>query len=147
MLKELTRALKPRGPLQRPAAAAVRRARHIVTTADELFKHIESGGGDQATKEALRYPSALFAGVRSIRTRPLTATTAVRIFSELPGREMTVRAMPGVTTVADRCVVSRQTASSWLRALVGAGLLTDVKVGRDLLFVNDELLNVLTRPE
>lgn len=27
---------------------------NIVTTADELFKHADLGGGDQATKEALR---------------------------------------------------------------------------------------------
>lgn len=290
---------------------------NIVTTADELFKHADSGGGDQATKEALRYRSALFAGVESIRNRPLTSATAVRICSELQGREMAIRAVAGtrianpttrqvvyappegvdlireklsawerfvhaeddldplvrmsvahyqfeaihpfhdgngrtgrvinilmlieagllhdpilylsraiitrkndyyrllravtadgswiewvlymldvvrdsavsttrkigairtcqediaeraraatsggrdsqflavlfeqpycrINTVADRCGVSRQTASSWLHALVGAGLLLDVKVGRERLFVNHEFLDVLTRPE
>jgi Fic family protein len=290
---------------------------NIVTTADELFKHVDSGGGDHATKEALRYRSALFAGVESIRSRPLTARTAALICSELQGREMTVRAVPGtrianpvtrdivysppegadlirnkltdwerfvhaqddldplvrmavahyqfeaihpfhdgngrtgrvinilmliqagllrdpilylsraiiarkndyyrllravtaeaawidwilymldvvhesttsttrkigairtcqeniseqaraatpggrdaqflavlfeqpycrINTVASRCDVSRQTASTWLHALVGAGLLGEVKAGRELLFVNHEFLNVLTRPE
>lgn len=52
-----------------------------------------------------------------------------------------------ISTVAARCDVSRQTASSWLHALVAAGLLSDVKVGREILFVNHELLGVLTRPE
>ncbi|MFT3860624.1 hypothetical protein [Micropruina sp.] len=52
-----------------------------------------------------------------------------------------------INTVAERCDVARQTASSWLHALVQAGLLSDIKVGRELLFVNDEFLNVLTRPE
>jgi len=290
---------------------------NIVTTADELFKHVASGGGDHATKEALRYRSALFAGVESIRSRPLTAGTAAQICSELQGRHMTVRDVPGtrianptsreivyappegvalirdklsawerfvhaeddldplvrmavahyqfeaihpfddgngrtgrvinilmlieagllaepilylsraiiarkndyyrllravtaegawiewilymldvvhesatsttrkigsirtcqediaeraraatpggrdarflavlfeqpycrINTVVDRCDVSRQTASFWLHALVEARLLSDVKVGRELLFVNHELLNVLTRPE
>ncbi|GAB2526011.1 Fic family protein [Nocardiopsis aegyptia] len=290
---------------------------NIVTTADELFKHADSGGGDHATKEALRYRSALFAGVESIRNRPLTSATAVRICSELQGREMAIRAMAStrianpttrqvvyappegadlireklsawerfvhaeddldplvrmavahyqfeaihpfhdgngrtgrvinilmlieagllhdpilylsraiiadkndyyrllravtadgawiewvlymldvvrdsaesttrkikairtcqediaeraraatfggrdaqflavlfeqpycrINTVADRCDVSRQTASSWLHALVKAGLLHDVKVGRERLFVNHEFLDVLTRPE
>lgn len=290
---------------------------NIVTTADELFKHADSGGGDHATKEALRYRSALFAGAESIRTRPLTAQTAARICSELQGREMAVRAVPGtrianpttrevvyappegadlireklaawerfvhaeddldplvrmavahyqfeaihpfhdgngrtgrvinilmlieaellrdpilylsraiiarkndyyrllrdvtaedawiewilymldvvrqsatsttrkiaslrtcqndiaqraraatpggrdaqflavlfeqpycrIGTVTERCDVSRQTASSWLHALVKAGLLHDAKVGRELLFVNHEFLDVLTRPE
>lgn len=290
---------------------------NIVTTADELFKHVGSGGGDHATKEALRYRSALFAGVDAIRNRPIAAATAVRVCSELYGREMDVRAVPGtrianpatreivyappegadvirdklsawerfvhteddldplvrmavahyqfeaihpfhdgngrtgrvlnilmlieagllddpilylsrsiiarkndyyrllravtaedawtdwilymldvvresatsttrkissirtcqndiaeraraatpggrdaqfldvlfeqpycrINPVAERCGVSRQTASSWLHALVDAGLLSDVKVGRELLFVNHEFLEVLTRPE
>ena len=290
---------------------------NIVTTADELFKYVDSGGGDHATKEALRYRNALFTGVEWIRNRPLTATTAARICSELQGREMAVRAVSGtrianpttrqvvyappegvdlineklsawerfvhaqddldplvrmavahyqfeaihpfhdgngrtgrvinilmlieagllqepilylsraiiarkndyyrllravtadgawidwilymldivrdsavsttrkiaairvcqediadraraatpggrdaqflavlfeqpycrINTVVDRCDVSRQTASSWLHALVDAQLLSDVKVGRELLFVNHEFLEVLTRPE
>ena len=290
---------------------------NIVTTADELFKHAESGGGNHATKEALRYRTALFAGVDSIRRRPLTAETAAKICSQLQGRDMAVRAVPGtrianpvtrqvvyappegadlirdkltawerfvhaqddldplvrmavahyqfeaihpfhdgngrtgrvinilmlieagllsdpilylsraiidrkndyyrllrevtaegawiewilymldivresaesttrkiasirtcqddiadraraatsggrdaqfqavlfeqpycrISTVAERCDVSRQTASAWLHALVEAGLLSDVKVGRELLFVNDEFLSVLTRSE
>lgn len=290
---------------------------NIVTTADELFKHAESGGGDHATKEALRYRSAIFTGVDSIKERPLTAATAARVCSVLQGREMSVRAVPGtrianpttreivyappegadlireklsawehfvhaeddldplvrmavthyqfeaihpfhdgngrtgrvlnilmlieagllndpilylsraiiarkndyyrllravtaedawvewilymldmvresatsttrkigairtcqteiaersraatpggrdarflevlfeqpycrISTVAERCDVSRQTASSWLHALVAAGLLGEVKVGRELLFVNHEFLEVLTRPE
>ncbi|MFI7188148.1 Fic family protein [Nocardia nova] len=68
---------------------------NIVTTADELFKYADSDGGDRATKEALRYRTALFAGVESIRARPLTAQTAVQICTELQGREMAVRAVPG----------------------------------------------------
>lgn len=290
---------------------------NIVTTADELFKHAESGGGDHATKEALRYRSALFAGLRSLRERPLTASTASLICTTLQGREMGVRVVPGtrianpvsgeiiysppegadlirtkladwerfihaeddldplvrmalahyqfeaihpfhdgngrtgrvlnilmlidaglidepilylsrsiiarkneyyrllravssdgswiewilymlsvvqesaestirkidairscqsgiadraraatpggrdarfldvlfeqpycrIGTVTERCQVSRQTASAWLHALVAAGLMEDVKVGRDVLFVNREFLDVLTRTE
>ena len=52
-----------------------------------------------------------------------------------------------ISTVSGRCDVSRQTASSWLHALVSAGLLSDIKVGRERLFVNHELLDVLIRPE
>lgn len=68
---------------------------NIVTTADELFKHVDTGGGDHATKQALRYRSALFAGVDSIRDRPLSARTAAVICSRLQGREMDLRAVPG----------------------------------------------------
>ncbi|QMW66727.1 Fic family protein [Mumia sp. ZJ1417] len=290
---------------------------NIVTTADELFKHADSEGGDHATKEALRYRGALFAGVDAIRKRPLSTRTTAMICTRLQGREMDVRAVPGtrianpvsreiiyappegaslireklaawerfvhaeddldplvrmavahyqfeaihpfhdgngrtgrvinilmlieaglldepilylsrsiiarkndyyrllravtvdgdwiewilymlsvvsesalsttrkisairscqdeiaerartatpggrdaqflavlfeqpycrIGTVVDRCDVSRQTASTWLRALVDVGLLHDIKVGRERLFVNHEFLDVLTRPE
>ena len=52
-----------------------------------------------------------------------------------------------INAVAERCDVSRQTASTWLHALVDAELLRDVKVGREVLFLNHDLLDVLTRPE
>lgn len=68
---------------------------NIVTTADELFMHADIGGGNQATKEALRYRSALFVGVESIWKWPLTAATAAEVCSVLHGREMAVRAVPG----------------------------------------------------
>lgn len=290
---------------------------NVVTTADALFRHADTGGGDLATKEALRYRSALFAGVESIKTRPLTGATAALVCSRLQDREVDVRAVPGtrianpttseiiyappegadrirdmlaawerfihaeddldplvrmavthyqfeaihpfhdgngrtgrvmnilmliqagllhdpilylsraiiarkndyyrllravtadgawidwilymldvvresatsttrkiaairtcqeviaeraraatpggrdaqflsvlfeqpycrINSVAERCEVARQTASTWLHALVEAGLLQDVKVGRERLFVNHEFLDVLTRPE
>lgn len=290
---------------------------NIVTTADELFKHVEAGGGDHATKEALRYRSALFTGLELIKDQPLTASTAEKVCSQLHGTHVSVRALPGtrianpvsgeivyappegqeviqekladwerfvhaqddldplvrmalahyqfeaihpfhdgngrtgrvmnilmlieagllndpilylsraiiatkndyyrllravteqgawiewilymvggvqqsassttrkiaairqchgdiadraraastggkdaqflavlfeqpycrISTVSQRCAVSRQTASSWLHSLVVAGLLSEVKVGRELLFVNHEFLEVLIRPE
>ena len=52
-----------------------------------------------------------------------------------------------ISTVVERCEVSRQTASTWLHALVDAGLLQDVKVGRERLFVDHKFLDVLTRAD
>ncbi|MBB2894253.1 Fic family protein [Flexivirga oryzae] len=71
---------------------------NIVTTADELFKYAEANAGepaDAATKEALRYRAALFAGVSEIKKRPLMSSTAARICSVLHAREMAVRSVPG----------------------------------------------------
>lgn len=48
-----------------------------------------------------------------------------------------------IATVMKRCEVSRPTATKWLDSLVDAGYLSDVKVGRDRLFVNHELLEIL----
>ena len=52
-----------------------------------------------------------------------------------------------ISTVVDRCEVSRQTASVWLHALVDAGLLHEIKLGSERLFVNHQFLDVLTRPD
>ncbi|KQU07384.1 addiction module protein [Rhodococcus sp. Leaf7] len=51
-----------------------------------------------------------------------------------------------ISTVVSRCGVSRPTATSWLSALVGAGMLQESKVGRDRLFINREFLRLLVRP-
>lgn len=50
-----------------------------------------------------------------------------------------------IRTVMARCDVSRPTATSWLSAFAQAGLLQDVKVGRDRLFVNREFLELLVQ--
>jgi len=69
---------------------------NIVTTADKLFQHLQAdGGADPATKEALRYRSALLEGVRAIRKRPLVTRTAEAICTRIKGTEMTVRKVPG----------------------------------------------------
>ena len=53
---------------------------NIVTTADRLFRfaqHDESEQADPATKEALRYQSALMQGLRELAKKPVTTGTAV----------------------------------------------------------------------
>jgi Fic family protein len=52
-----------------------------------------------------------------------------------------------IATVMARCDVSRPTATSWLNALAGAGLLQTMKIGRDRLFINREFLQLLVRHE
>lgn len=52
-----------------------------------------------------------------------------------------------IATIVERCDVSRQTASSWLHALTAAGVLRGLRVGREVLFVNHQFLEVLTRTE
>jgi Fic family protein len=52
-----------------------------------------------------------------------------------------------IANVQGRCRVSRPTATNWLNALVKAGVLVDVKSGRDRLFVNLKFLELLIRQE
>lgn len=48
-----------------------------------------------------------------------------------------------IATVVERCGVSRPTATKWLSELASAGLVDDLKVGRDRLFVNRRFLDLL----
>lgn len=69
---------------------------NILTTTDKLFQHAsEDKDADPATKEALRYRTALRQGFEQLADRPLCTRTAVQICSELKGSEMDIRKVPG----------------------------------------------------
>ena len=78
---------------------------NIVTTTDKLFEHAQTGGNaeaDPATKEALRYRSALRQGFESLKHRPLCTATAVEICRTLKAVDMDIRKTPGTQLVNDR---------------------------------------------
>jgi Fic family protein len=72
---------------------------NIVTTSDNLFKYaqLNEENADPATKEALRYRTALRAGVDSLKTKPLSTSTAVLVCSAIQGQAMDIRRVPGTT--------------------------------------------------
>jgi Fic family protein len=72
---------------------------NIVTTTDALFKYaqIDPENADPATKEALRYRTALRQGVESLKAKPLSTSTAVAVCSTIKGRQMEIRRVPGTT--------------------------------------------------
>jgi Fic family protein len=75
---------------------------NIVTTTDNLFKHVQSEKqSDPATKEALRYSRAMFEGYSTLNEHPLATGTAERICSTIKGVEMTVRKVPGTALAID----------------------------------------------
>ena len=70
---------------------------NIVTTADELFRHAHADGqANAATREALRYRSALLEGLKDLEHRPITTRTAEKICSRIKDVDMQVRRVPGV---------------------------------------------------
>jgi len=77
---------------------------NIVTTTDQmfLFDGINEGEADPATKEALRYRTALWEGFRALKTRPLSTNTAVQICRVIKGVDMDIRRTPGTTLTNDR---------------------------------------------
>lgn len=52
-----------------------------------------------------------------------------------------------ISNVIERCRVSRPTATTWLNGLVEARVLTDIRVGRERLFINTAFFELLTRAE
>lgn len=53
---------------------------------------------------------------------------------------------PRTRDVLAGCGVSRPTAAKWLRGLTEAGLLDDIRVGREVLYLNRPLMEVLRNP-
>ncbi len=72
---------------------------NIVTTTDKLFEFadIAEDRADAATKEALRYRTALFEGTKMVQRGMLTTDMAIQICSTIKGMELDIRADSGTT--------------------------------------------------
>jgi len=76
---------------------------NIVTTTDRLFQHQSNDEqADPATKEALRYRTALFEGYKELARHPLNTRVAETICTKIKGIEMTVRHTAGTALMNDR---------------------------------------------
>ena len=70
---------------------------NIVTTTDKLFEYMDiaDDSADAATKEALRYRSALYEGTKMVQRGMLTTDMAIQICSTIKGRELDLRSESG----------------------------------------------------
>ncbi|NTA39783.1 protein adenylyltransferase Fic [Agrobacterium salinitolerans] len=70
---------------------------NIVTTTDKLFRFAKEAGNqaDPATKEALRYRTALNEGFQSLNDRPVSTSTAVSVCRTIKGVNLDIRSTPG----------------------------------------------------
>ncbi|MGD8165056.1 protein adenylyltransferase Fic [Pantoea sp. FN0307] len=72
------------------------RIENIVTTSDQLFQYADrADGADPATKEALRYRTALYDGYTQLEDYPLCTNTAVAICTKLRAVQTDIRKTPG----------------------------------------------------
>ena len=72
------------------------RIENIVTTSDQLFRYADRmDGADPATKEALRYRTALYDGYSQLADYPLCTNTAVAICTKLRSVQTDIRKIPG----------------------------------------------------
>ena len=70
---------------------------NIVTTTDKLFRFasIDPEKADAATKEALRYRTALLSGYQDLHERPLTTNVAIGICRAIKNVDLGIRQTPG----------------------------------------------------
>lgn len=69
---------------------------NIVTTTDRLFQFSQLDQfADSATKEALRYRTALYEGFQSLASRPLCTATAVDVCRIIKSADVNIRRIPG----------------------------------------------------
>ncbi len=76
---------------------------NIVTTADRLFRYANDAAGraDPATKEALRYRTALYRGFEMLNQRPVSTAIAVEVCRTIKGVELDIRNTPGTALMND----------------------------------------------
>jgi Fic family protein len=77
---------------------------NIVTTTDRLFRFAQDDRerlADPATKEALRYRTALYRGFQSLKKRPLATATAVEVCRIIKGVSLDIRRVPGTALAND----------------------------------------------
>ena len=94
---------------------------NIVTTTDKLFEFadIAEDRADAATKEALRYRTALYEGTKMVQRGMLTTDMAIQICSTIKGMELDIRADSGTT------LKSRMTGEVIYTPPVGQSLLIE----------------------
>lgn len=77
---------------------------NVVTTTDRLFRFAQEeadGQADPATKEALRYRTALYRGYESLKRRPMTTATAAEVCRTIKGVRLDIRRVPGTALAND----------------------------------------------
>lgn len=98
---------------------------NIVTTTDALFRYAQPDReelADSATKEALRYRTALRRGVEAIAARPLSSATAVTVCQTILGQRVDVRKVPGTALTSlssGRVVYTPPEGAERIRGLLG----------------------------
>lgn len=75
---------------------------NIVTSTDRLFRYADGADpGDPATREALRYRTALHHGFQALAERPLSTRLAVELCGLIKNRDMDIRRIPGTALAND----------------------------------------------
>lgn len=135
-------------------------SRYIIATKHEYYRLLLGVTAESSWEEWIKY---MLVGVERTSVSALSKISAVSVLQSEFARDARQVSKGGsdaellsvlfeqpycrIGTVVERCGVSRPTATKWLVALAEAGLLEDLRLGRDRLFVNRRFLAVLNRRE
>lgn len=100
-------------------------------------------GVEQAAREAIQLIDDLreLQDVLEAEIRAVGGIAPVRELAEL----LLVNPYIRISNLVDSGLVKRQTAATWLAKLAAAGILAEVRTGREKIFINTKALEVLSR--
>lgn len=131
-------------------------SRFIIQNKDDYYRLLLSVTKEAAWEEWIRF---MLQGIESTANQTLHKIDRIQVLQETIRQEIREQTRAGsnadlldvlfenpyarISDVMQRCGASRPTATGWLNALVAYGSLTNLKVGRDRLFINARFMDVL----
>lgn len=135
-------------------------SKYIINNKNDYYKRLLAVTAEGAWTDWVEY---MLEGVRQTSKSTLFKIDAVRSLQVAMKAEMTIAISGGghvrlmdvlfeqpycrIANVMEVCSVSRPTATKWLNALKDAGVLADVRVGRERLFINTRYMRILVEEE
>lgn len=135
-------------------------SRFIIRNKDEYYRLLLAVTTDAAWEEWVEF---ILTGLEETAQQTLRKIDRIQDLQESMRREIRDSTKAGsnsdlldvlfenpyarIANVVERCEVSRPTATAWLNDLVAVGALTDLKIGRERLFINTRFLNILGSDE
>jgi len=132
-------------------------SRHIIATKTKYYRLLLDVTREEAWEPWIAYvlqgveDTSNWTAGKIAEIRVLTEETVARVRTALPGiysRELVdvilERPYCRIRNVVERGIAKRETASRYLKALVGIGVLREEVAGRERLFINDRLMALLT---
>ncbi|MDQ4215075.1 Fic family protein [Microbacterium sp. ASV81] len=135
-------------------------SRFIIQNKDEYYRLLLGVTADGAWESWIRF---VLRGIHETAAKTLRKIDRIQELQEVVRAEIKAHTTAGsnadlldalfenpyarINKVVERCGVSRPTATSWLNSLVEREALFDVKVGRERLFINVRLMQILASDE
>lgn len=133
-------------------------SRYIIQNKDEYYRLLLAVTTDAAWEEWILF---ILRGIEETARRTLAKIDAIQELQNTMRLQIKEHTTAGsnsdlmdvlfenpyarIADVVSRCGVSRPTATGWLNALVDHGVLVDIKVGRERLFINNQFMRILSR--